>query len=204
MSKDIPNVTVPEGQKGKWKIERFIVSEQDEKMTHMQSIFSGGRGYVPAGTYTKLSCVGRGTIMSDTPDEKRDHLHAVWKASGHCLINGLGLGMVLNAVLQRNATLPVTKVTVIELEQDVIDLVGPHYLSDPRVEIVNASAFDYNPPKGEKYGMVWHDIWDNICGDNLPEMTQLKRKYGRRTDWQGCWGEYETKAYMRRSGGRYW
>jgi hypothetical protein len=49
--------------------------------------------------------------------------------------------------------------------------------------------------KGERYGMVWHDIWDSFCGDNLPEMTRLKRKYGRRADWQGCWGEWQCRRH---------
>jgi len=78
-------------------------------------------------------------------------------------------------------------VTVVEKSKDVISLVAKHYLGDHRVTIVNADAYLYKPPKGVKYDAVWHDIWDNICGDNLPEMTRLHRKYGKRADWQGSW-----------------
>jgi len=190
MSGLISAVTIPPGRSGKWEVSRFVVSEDDEKFSAIRASFKG-RGYVRAGEYTKLSCDGRGIVMSDTHDERRDHSFAVHRATGHILINGLGLGMVLAACLRKTE---VTKATVIEIEPDVVTLVASHY-DDPRVEIINASAFDYIPPKGARYGMVWHDIWDTICADNLPEMTKLKRKYGRRTDWQGCWGEAECRRY---------
>lgn len=180
----IPNVSVPEGTSGPWSVVRFTVSRADSKRTAMHAMMNGGRGYVPHGTYTKLTRDGQ-TIMSDTPDEKRDHMSAVQMANGHCIINGLGLGMVLQAVLAKKE---VKRVTVVELSPDVISLVAGHY-TDPRVEIVNASAFTYSPVPGVRYGMVWHDIWDEITSENLGEMTKLKRKYGRRCDWQGAWGE---------------
>ncbi|MBN8955005.1 MAG: hypothetical protein J0H17_00095, partial [Rhizobiales bacterium] len=113
----------------------------------------------------------------------------VFRAKGHVLINGLGIGMVLAAVLRRPE---VQRVTVVEIDPDVVALVSPHY-PDARVTVIQSDAFDYAPPKGERYGAVWHDIWDTICANNLPSMTRLKRKYGRRTDWQGCWGEHEIR-----------
>lgn len=185
----IESVTVPVGSRGKWAIERFTVSEQEAKFSALRAVVKG-RGYVRAGTYTKLVHQSRGIVMSDTHDERRDHMFAVHKASGHVLINGLGIGMVLAAILRKQN---VERVTVVEIDPDVIALVGPTYLTDPRVTIIASSALDYRPPKGERYGAVWHDIWDTICADNLPQMTTLKRKYGRRTDWQGCWCEYECR-----------
>lgn len=184
----IEAVTVPEGVSGKWSIRKFTVSEVDAKATLLRAMMKG-RGYVPPGTYTELRCDGRGIVMTDTPDERRDHWEPVHMATGHVLINGLGIGMVLSAVLKKPE---VTAVTVVEIDPDVVALVGPHYASE-RMQIVTASAFDYRPTKGLRYGMVWHDIWDGICSDNLPEMTRLKRKYGRRTDWQGCWCEWQCK-----------
>jgi hypothetical protein len=183
----IEAVSVPEGSAGKWAVRRFTVGEQEASMTRL-SAMKYGRGYVPPGTYTELRHGGR-LIMSDTPDERRDHYPPVVEAKGHILINGLGIGMVLAACLKRPA---VTRATVVEIDPDVIALVAPHY-DDPRVEVINADAFEYRPPKGIRYGMVWHDIWPDICGDNLPEMTRLKRKYGKRADWQGCWCESQCR-----------
>jgi hypothetical protein len=50
---------------------------------------------------------------------------------------------------------------------------------------------------GTFYGAVWHDIWDNLSVDNLPQMTALKRKYGRRARWQGCWSEPQVRARIK-------
>jgi len=137
--------------------------------------------------------------MSDTPAEMTDHYSFVRQAKGNVLINGLGIGMVLNAILKNDSPASkVEKVTVIEIDQDVIGLVGPHYLRDHRVEIVHADAFDYQPPKGVRYDAVWHDIWDTICTDNLDAMAMLHRKYGRRTDWQGSWCRNECLASRQR------
>lgn len=185
----IPNVTIPEGERGPWRIQRFEVEKND--LTNLRLALDG-RGCHP-GIYTKLVHARRGVVMSDTTAEKRDHTYFVHKAHGHVLINGLGLGMCLGAVLQMPE---VSQVTVVEIDADLIRLVGPHY-TDPRCQIIHDNAFDYRPPKGLHYGAVWHDIWDTICEDNLPEMHRLHRKYGRLADWQGSWGrdriEYERR-----------
>lgn len=175
-------VDLPEMQNGDWKIHHFSVNSDEAFMSSLR-----GRG-VLAGDYTKIT---RNTtlVMSDTPAEMRDHRQAVRNATGSCLINGLGIGMVLKNILLKD---DVTDVTVVEISQDLIDMVSPYY-QDSRVTFVCCSAFDYKPPKGKRYNMVWHDIWDYICGDNLPEMTKLHRKYGRRTDWQGSWCKAECK-----------
>lgn len=186
----LPKVTVPEGKSGDWKIERFTVSELDARI----DAFRSGRRAVRAGTYTRLLRGGH-VIMSDTPAEMWDHYEPVRRARGAVLINGLGLGMVLQAVLAKP---DVTDVTVIEASPDVIALVAPHY-TDPRVTIMQADAIAYCPPAGKRYAVVWHDIWDDICADNLPEMHRLHRKYGRRCDWQGSWARDLCECQARRA-----
>lgn len=194
----IPNVTIPTGTAGPWTIDKFTIT--DEPSIANLRLMRDGRGIKP-GEYTRLTHAKRGVVMSDTTAEKRDHYAFVRAARGHVLINGLGIGMCLNACLRKPT---VTAVTVVEVDADIIGLVGPHY-ADPRVAIVHASAFDYKPPAGVRYGAVWHDIWDSICEDNLPEMHRLHRKYGRIADWQGSWGrdtiEYNRSRRQRRG---YW
>jgi hypothetical protein len=177
------SVCLPEASKGKWTISKFEIGENYPGKIHDEL-----RGMkIAPGSYTRLLHEDRGVIMSDTPFERRGHLDFVYHARGQVLINGLGIGMALSAILKKTDANRVDKVTVVEIDEDVIDLVGPHYKKDPRVEIVHASAFDYTPPKGIRYDAVWHDIWDNICSDNLPDMKRLHRKYGRRCKWQGSW-----------------
>ena len=183
-------VSVPEGRSGPWSIERFEIPEKS--IETIRAAFSG-RPTRP-GWYTAVKHDRRGIVMSDTPAEQRDHAWFIRAAKGHVLINGLGIGMCLNAALAKP---DVERVTVVEIDQDVISLVAPVY-ADDRVTIVNESAFDYSPPKGERYGAVWHDIWDAICADNLSEMHKLHRKYGRRADWQGSWCREECEQAKRR------
>jgi spermidine synthase len=134
---------------------------------------------------------GRTVVMSNTPMEIRTNRAIIHNATGDVLINGLGIGMVLKAVLAKP---DVRSVRVIEKHPEVIELVAPTYAPDPRVEIIQADCFDYEPPKGMRFNAVWHDIWDYICGDNLPEMHKLHRRYGRRADWQWSWCRERCEA----------
>lgn len=99
--------------------------------------------------------------MSNTPDEIRDFQSFVRKAKGKILINGLGLGVLLKALLEKE---DVTQITVIEKSEDVIKLVSGS-ITDKRVSIINADAFEYKPPKGEHmivYGMIYGIIYVKI------------------------------------------
>ena len=193
-------VDIPEGKSGIWRVERFTVTPQDENLERIRAIASSSsRGrFTLAGTYTRLMR-GNELVMSDTPDEIRDHRGAIYEAKGNVLINGLGLGMMARAVLLKPE---VDQVTVIEIDPDVIKLVGKYLISQfpMRLEIIKGDAFQYMPPKGIRYDMVWHDIFDNITADNLPLMSKLHRKYGKRTEWQGSWAK--ELCEMRRDGWR--
>lgn len=177
-------VDLPEMQNGQWRVEKFTTDQTD-----FHSMFRGRN--VPLGeTYTRLMR-GHTLVMSDTPAEMCDHMFAVYKATGHCLLNGLGLGMVLKNILLKP---DVKSVDVIEISQELIDMISPYY-QDKRVTFICANALTYKPPMGLTYDMAWHDIWDNICADNLPEMATLHRKYGGRVKWQDSWCKEECKRY---------
>lgn len=186
-------VTVPEGEIGNWRVSRFEISKDASVM----SMFSYGSRAPYPGKYTMIQKNGH-TVMSDTPAEMRDHYEPVKNATGHILINGLGIGMVLFNCMMKPE---VEKATVVELSEDVISLVGPHYqaMYGNRLEIVNSDAMTWKPPKGERYGMVWHDIWPDICADNYEQMKTLHRKYGRRCDWQGSWCRYQVERLVKES-----
>lgn len=183
------DVTVPDGKSGEWSVETFTVSEKQAEFEIIRSMFSfSGRGRrVPAGTYKRLMRSGT-VVMSNTPNEIHDHILFICKAKNgrNILINGLGLGVSLKAILDSDK---VESVTIIEKSPDVINLVAPSFLEDKRVTIICADALEWKPPKGQRYDAVWHDIWDDICSDNLPEMEKLHRRYGRKTYWQGSWGK---------------
>jgi len=173
------DINIPDSVSGDWRIETFTVDEND--LSQKLSAIKYGRS-VPSGTYKALKRNGT-TVMSNTPDEIHDFMYFFYKATGSVLVNGLGLGVLLKALLTK---LEISDITVIENSPDVIKLVGGH-CQDERVEIIQADAFQFQPPKGKRYNAVWHDIWDFICADNLPEMHRLHRKYGKRADFQASW-----------------
>ncbi len=192
-------VDVPEGEKGPWKVERFTISKE-RTLALMQITMSGRRAPMIGETYTRLVKAGASDpVMSDTPAEVVDHMEAIRQIEhrgGRVLINGLGLGLVLKAAL---ACDNVTHVDVVEIDQDVIDLVGPHY-DDSRLTIHHADAFKIKWEPNTHWDVAWHDIWPDLCTDYLPEMAKLKRSYGRRADWQGAWGQEYLQRHKRSYG----
>jgi spermidine synthase len=178
-------VSIPEGTSGLWSVIKFEVTEYQAKLENIRLAFHGqSRRIIPPGHYTRLVC-GRSTVMSDTPAEAWEHRRLYLAAKGDILLNGLGLGFALSALLRKDG---VRSITVIEKSQDVINLVGPS-ITDPRCTIIQADALVWRPEKGARFDVVWHDIWTDICGDNKKQMTALRRAYGRRTSWQSCWSE---------------
>lgn len=165
-------------------------------MTREQAMFSiirDGPRRCPPGRYVRLMRDGR-CIMSNTPAEMEDLYPLRRHARGEVLINGLGLGIAAQAALKKEE---VKSVTVVEISADVISLVAPA-IADPRLTVIHADAYEFQIPKGARYDAVWHDIWDDLCADNLPMMTRLHRKYGHRTDWQRSWGRELIQAEERR------
>jgi predicted membrane-bound spermidine synthase len=133
-------------------------------------------------------------------------LEFIRQAAGSVLIHGLGLGMAARACLIRPK---VTDITIVELEQDVINLVEP-WLSeaarkvDKDLTVINDNALTWKPPKGAFWYTVWHDIWTDISEDNLPDMHTLHRKFGRRcVNWQGSWKRPEIERLAKQNQGLY-
>lgn len=194
-------VNVPEGESGPWKVSRMTVSEKDADWANLRAAISmGGRGAhrtIKPGIYTSLTRGGT-MVMSDVPAEKNDHYKVISEATGRVIICGLGLGWVIEVISQKPE---VEHITVIEISQDVINLVGAHYkakLGD-RLTIINADAYEWKPPKGERWNVAWFDVWDHICEDNWEGMKKLRRKFARRADWKGAWCEDDIRYQVERS-----
>lgn len=175
-------------------VSKYTLTDRDALMGRLDAM-RHGRGLVKAGeTITRLHVDGR-LWMSDTPDEKRDHAEAYLQAEkrgGRVIINGLGLGMVVGAVLK----LPqVEHVDVVEFDKRIVNAIGPHYASE-RCTIHLGDAHDIPWPTGARWTVAWHDIWPTISEENWPSMNRLHRRYGRRTDWQGSWSRPEVKRMI--------
>jgi hypothetical protein len=192
---------IPEGRSGPWRVERYTVSEEDARADALRAIISSQRGrFVPPGTYTGLSHESEGLMMSDTPDEMRDHLaiyHEARRRGGRVLVHGLGLGMITQALLSEEG---VGHVDVVEIDEDVISLVSPSFQGDVdsgRLTIHHADCFEKSWPTGTRWSCVWHDCWRDLSEGNLEEMKALHRKFGRRCDFQGSWGRSFLQRHYR-------
>lgn len=183
------------GTSGIWRIEAVTVTEKDVALENLRMSMHGtSHRHIKPGTIYRL-IRGNTTVMSNTPAEMADMWELLKYGTGHILINGLGLGIAEFELLKKP---DVTKITVIEISQDVINLSGRLFKYEPRVEIIKADCFEYQPPKGVRYGFVWHDIFDNITSDNLEDMKRLHRKYASRCDRQASWCRVECERLKRR------
>lgn len=184
---DLP---VKDGTSGTWKLDTFEITADKAMSLALRAEYTGNTDeFIPPGRYRRLSN-GWDVVMSNTPMEIRTCQDFLERATGRVLINGLGLGMVLHAILQKE---DVTHVTVIEKEQDVINLVAASFANDPRVEIIHADAMMYCPPAGVTYNACWHDIWPDFATANLSQMDKLEIKYRDICEWQGSWGREECE-----------
>ena len=196
----------PAAEHGRLRLGPIVVSEHAAQIEALCAIFGGhGRG-CPAGAYTGL-WIANYLWMSDTPDERRDHIEFVLDVlrarRTRILVTGLGLGMVVRGL----ATVPsVTHIDVVENDLDVVALVGPlvtAYAAERgtqvRVHTGDAlagwralPAWDDEPTW--RADAAWHDIWPTICADHWADMKAIKRAYRGRVSYQACWVESIVRA----------
>lgn len=200
---------LPEGQQGVAQIDHFTISPLDM----VQSIAHYGEEFIPPGTYARLKVNGE-TMMSDTPMERRTNLEFVQKARGRVLIAGLGLGMVVRALLRKPG---VTMVIVLEKFEDVANLVLPsfeaeqgpirkttdeqgyvHYMLGTKLEIIITDVGTWAPaPLASRFHTIYFDIWPNSHATHLPEMRALYKRYRpllAKHGWMDSWTHTKLKA----------
>jgi len=189
-------VSVPPGRSGDWYIEKFSVNKDQARLFNLRCRNPFER--IKPGDYTRLR-YGQEVVMSDTPMEVYSNRWIIHKSFGNVLLNGLGLGMVLQSLLRCE---DIKYVAIIEISKDVIKLVEPHYkkmFGDDRFTVIHANALEYKFPKNTpKFDFIWHDIWTYICGDNYEEMKKLHRKYGRFAWCQKSWKREEAMKHFKR------
>jgi hypothetical protein len=185
---------LPEGTRGIATVQHFEVTEGDSNMTALH----GGASFVPPGRYARLM-VNRSVVMSDTRFEKLTNYEVVSRAHGRVLIAGLGLGMILHPILRKGE---VKSVVVVEKHRDVIDLVTPHY-SSRKLRVVCADIFEWVPEPGEKFDVIYFDIWPDQTTANLCEMGKLHQRFKYRLDrenperWMDSWSRDLLRSQQR-------
>ena len=185
---DNPNV-----ESANWKIETFDITWPKD----FRAILYDG---IPCGKYVRLLCkkpekfgMSQSCMMSDTPMECFTNQKFLNTAHGDILIAGLGIGMLPAALAEKEN---VTSITIIELEQEVIDLVEPlirkYVKHQNKIKIVQGDANTYPKEQNDKtYDFVYLDIWDYFPGntEDLPMLEAMITKYkpicpkGKITTW---------------------
>ena len=99
----------------------------------------------------------------------------------------------------------VTEVVVIEINQDVIDLVAPHLQGREKITVICDDAHTWTPAKGEKFDVIWHDIWPNITTDDCESRNLLARRFARRwTKFHGAWAKDEIRRMQQQDRNSGW
>ena len=172
------------------------------KHFEVQKSFRAALDGIPCGTYVKLTNNGE-VVMSDTPMEKRTNYFFCLNAHGDILIGGLGIGMIITAIQDKE---DVNSITVLEKHREVIDMITSQLSFNSKVHIINADVFTWKPQKGQRFDCVYMDIWNYVNSDVYhEEMKPLKRKYGHYLKpisdspnrFNICWAEWNAKNNMR-------
>ncbi|NNH78919.1 hypothetical protein HLH17_14950 [Acinetobacter sp. ANC 5380] len=187
-------VQVKPSKFGEWQIIEFEISDSDASFFNMRNAINGRSHLnVEAGSYTRLMKANE-VVMSNTQMELQSNSVAYENATGNVLIAGLGMGMILDAILSKP---DVKSVLVVEFDQHIVDHIGAYYKDDSRVEIIQGSIFDYQLTDNEHYDYIWFDIWTFLSQDNCEEFITLYEKFEDHCDWMSFWGlEYFYEEYF--------
>ena len=94
------------------------------------------------------------------------------KAHGDVLVAGLGLGMIHQQLIEND---DITSVTIVEKNQEVIDLVWEHCLKNEKFRLVHADIYEWQPDSTWDVG--WFDSWIGECEQNF-YFDFIEQKYG--------------------------
>ncbi|HSH80023.1 MAG TPA: hypothetical protein VLA19_15975 [Herpetosiphonaceae bacterium] len=169
--------------------------------------YHAGRGYpIPEGRYIGLfhGQIRASTIwMSDVPLE----VWMMWDAikvlrdpgCRRVLITGLGLGIIVkHALLQPH----IQRVDVVELSDDVLRLIRPHY-RDRRLHVHCGDALTIELGPRRTWDLIYHDFWQSITAANLVTMHTVMERYAGRAGRQLCW-QQATCIRMAREEEEHW
>jgi len=185
---------VPAGRSGDWAILKVELPARATPFDSRPDCFR----YRP-GRYTELRQAGV-TFMTDLHDEwwtQRTAIERARQVGGKVLVTGLGLGLVVEAMLAEPSPSRIEQVLVVERSADVIALVAEHLRTacGERVEIIHADAFSWRPASAIRFDTVWHDIWpDPLAADVDSQIEALRHHHAPWSVWQGFWPEDYRRA----------
>jgi hypothetical protein len=190
-----------EAETENFRLEHFFVSELDTNRLRLNDLVNDRREYtsLKSGTYVRLCDRRRGAdnvVMSDTFMERESNLEFYQHAKGDVLIGGLGMGMVLLAVQNKPE---VHLATVVEIEQEIIDLVLPQLPLNSKVNLVQGDIFRF--VTNHLFDTIYFDIWNEVNAVNWKQMKKLHRRFRKNLKpggWMSSWRKEDTRKLHHR------
>jgi hypothetical protein len=184
-----------------FRLEHFYVSEMDTNRLRLNDLVNDRREYtgLKSGTYVRLCdkrSGGNNVVMSDTFMERKSNREFYQHAKGDVLIGGLGLGMVLLAVQDKPE---VHLATVVEIEQEIIDLVLPQLPLNSKVNVVQGDIFRF--VTNHLFDTIYFDVWNEVNAVNWKQMKKLHRRFRKNLKpdgWMSSWREEDTRKLHHR------
>lgn len=172
-----------------YKIVHRVMDKEFVKNEIWKASFGGLDSYgevvgLTPGTYVVMSDRGGNCIMSDTWMEVGTNREVMQEAHGEVLLGGLGIGLVPYHLQFKEA---VDRVTIIEKEPEIIEMISNANILNGKIEVIEADIFDWEPPKGKLYNIIFFDIWSSISSDNWEGMKALTKKFKYKVDRNGNW-----------------
>lgn len=178
---------IPEGESGDFSIHHCTTTTGPGSWLNYVN-YKGLTG----GPYTVL-CQRFGgawlNIMQDTEAEYTEHDWLMSRLSGDILIGGLGIGMINIPLL---ASSDITSVTIVEKNQDVIDLVWANCAKDDRFTIVCDDINTWDPDATDglpttTWDVAWFDTWLTHQEPISEYAANMNNKYGSYVTEIGGW-----------------
>lgn len=193
----VPRSILPQ-EFGLWVIERLAAGGQlihpTQRAIHVDRC--GWPDYTLLRRYTlETMNVGGDVVMEDSRSELRKHLPIWMAARGRVLVTGLGLGCVVRGLLAKT---DVDQIDVVEIDDDILRVIGPEFAKNPRVNLHLGDALKIDLPG--KFDFAWHDLW--IEGEGLQRLhAKLFVKYRRLCGPQGAWAfpRFAARLFNRRT-----
>lgn len=103
------------------------------------------------------------TIMNNTDSEKANNLEIIHKARGDVLIAGLGIGLIVIPIMNKEN---VISIDIVEKYKEIIELIKPQLPLNDKVNIIYKDIANFIPTK--KYDVIYFDT--------LPEIQYLENE----------------------------
>ncbi len=145
-----------------------IVHDKPSEVDRIRGAISG----MPLDRDGYVRLLVRGNLlMTDAEFERRSNRPLLTNAHGKCLVAGLGIGLILEPLSRL-----CDSVMVVEIEQDVINLVGMFF---SQCTIVQGDIFRWKPANGDRFDTIYFDIWPHYNSDTVKEASKLHRRFRR-------------------------